>query len=118
MAEWQVTAERVLRQYRARGLNIRKVEIDLDDLLVYCGAEGRPNDAAARSAPTWRTSWSVGMMKQITSDGGAPTVPRPSRATRWIPQRPVEGRHGNTIRPSVAAIGHWELVIGQSPRPS
>ena len=49
-AEWQVTAERVLRQYRARGLNIRKVEVDLDDLLAYCHAEGRLNDAAARSA--------------------------------------------------------------------
>lgn len=49
-ADWQVTAERVLRQYRARGLNIRKVEIDLDDLLAYCRAEGRPNDGAARSA--------------------------------------------------------------------
>ncbi|HSB71838.1 MAG TPA: hypothetical protein VLT62_21120 [Candidatus Methylomirabilis sp.] len=49
-ADWQVTAERVLRQYRARGLNIRKVEIDLDDLLAYCRAEGRPNDGAARSS--------------------------------------------------------------------
>jgi hypothetical protein len=49
-AEWQVTAERVLRQYRAMGLNIRKVDIDLDDLLAYCRAEGRPNDAAARSS--------------------------------------------------------------------
>ena len=49
-AEWHVTAERVLRQYRARGLNIRKVEIDLDDLLAYCRAEGRPNNAATRSS--------------------------------------------------------------------
>lgn len=49
-ADWHVTAERVLRQYRARGLNIRKVEIDLDDLLAYCRAEGRPNDGAAPSA--------------------------------------------------------------------
>ena len=49
-ADWQVTAERVLRQYRARGLNIRKVEIDLGDLLAYCRAEGRPNDGAAPSA--------------------------------------------------------------------
>ncbi len=49
-ADWQITADRVLRQYRARGLNIRKVEIDLDDLLAYCRIEGRPNDAAARSS--------------------------------------------------------------------
>lgn len=49
-AEWQITAERILRQYRAKGMNIRKVEIDLDDLLAYCRAEGRPNDAAARSS--------------------------------------------------------------------
>lgn len=48
--EWQITAERVIRQYRARGLDVRKVEIDLDDLLAYCAAEGKPNTAATRAA--------------------------------------------------------------------
>jgi hypothetical protein len=32
------------------GLDLRKVEIDLDDLLAYCRAEGCPNDDAARAA--------------------------------------------------------------------
>jgi len=49
-AEWQITAERTIRQLRARGLEVRKVEIDLDDLLAYCMVEGKPNTAATRSA--------------------------------------------------------------------
>lgn len=49
-AEWQITAERIIRQYRARGLDVRKVEIDLDDLLAYCTVEGKPNTAASRAA--------------------------------------------------------------------
>lgn len=48
--EWQITAERVIRQYRARGLDVRKVEIDLDDLLAYCMVEEEPNTAATRAA--------------------------------------------------------------------
>jgi hypothetical protein len=49
-AEWQITAERVIRQYRAQGLDVRKVESDLDDLLAYCAVEGKPNTAATRAA--------------------------------------------------------------------
>jgi len=49
-AEWQITAERAIRRYRSMGLDLRKVEIDLDDLLAYCRAEGCPNDDAARAA--------------------------------------------------------------------
>jgi hypothetical protein len=49
-AEWQITAERTTRQYRARGLDVRKIEIDLDDLLAYCSVEDKPNTAATRAA--------------------------------------------------------------------
>lgn len=49
-ADWQIAAERIIRQYRARGLDIRKVEIDLDDLLAYCTTESKPNTAATRAA--------------------------------------------------------------------
>ncbi len=49
-AEWQITAERIIRQYRSMGLDVRKVEIDLDDLLAYCMVEGKPNTAETRAA--------------------------------------------------------------------
>lgn len=49
-AEWQITAERAIRQLRAQGLDVRKVEIALDDLLAYCMVEGKPNTAATRAA--------------------------------------------------------------------
>ena len=47
-AEWQMSAERTLRQVRAQGLDVRKVDIDLDELLAYCMAEEKPNTGATR----------------------------------------------------------------------
>lgn len=49
-AERKISAERLIRQLRAMGQDVRKVEIDLDDLLAYCRAQGRPNTAATRAA--------------------------------------------------------------------
>ncbi len=47
--EWQISAERAIRQYRSMGLDVRKVEVDLDDLLAYCMVEGKPNTAETRA---------------------------------------------------------------------
>ncbi len=48
--EWLQVAERIRRQLRAQGLEPERVEVKVDALLEWCREEGRPLDAAARSA--------------------------------------------------------------------
>jgi hypothetical protein len=49
-AEWVVKAEEVLRHLAEQGMNIEKVEIDLEDLQRWCAAQGIPVDSRARAS--------------------------------------------------------------------
>jgi len=46
--EWKVIAEESLKKF-ARGYHLRKVDIDVEELLGWCNAHNRPVDGAARS---------------------------------------------------------------------
>ena len=47
---WKREAEAVLQGYRALGMEVRRVEVDLDELLAYCMIENTPNTAESRAA--------------------------------------------------------------------
>jgi hypothetical protein len=46
---WSKNAEAALKQLRRQGCGIEPVEVDIDGLLAWCRAAGRPADATARS---------------------------------------------------------------------
>jgi hypothetical protein len=48
-AEWAAHANRVMRQLDRSGTRVRRVIIDLDELIAWCKAEGRPVDGASRA---------------------------------------------------------------------
>ena len=48
-AEWEALAEQTLRSLRAQGMNVDKVMIDVEELLVWCKDRGLPVNASARS---------------------------------------------------------------------
>lgn len=48
-AEWLEMAEKALLELRAVGINAQRHHIVASDLLAWCMAHGRVNDAAARS---------------------------------------------------------------------
>lgn len=50
--DWLAGAQRTVDQMTATGVHVRRVDIDLDDLVHWCRAEGRPLDSAARAAFT------------------------------------------------------------------
>ena len=48
--EWEAMALDALQQLRARGIEPARIDIDVEELLRWCQAGGRPVDAKARSA--------------------------------------------------------------------
>jgi hypothetical protein len=48
-AEWESLAEEKLRDLRAQGLDVEKVTIDVEKLLVWCKGRGLSVNASARS---------------------------------------------------------------------
>jgi hypothetical protein len=47
--EWKEAAEKAVSKYKAEGLIIYKVEVDLDDMAAWCREQNRPLDATART---------------------------------------------------------------------
>ena len=48
--EWQAVAKTALVDVARAGVSARKVEVDVNELVAWCHSQGRPVDAAARSA--------------------------------------------------------------------
>jgi hypothetical protein len=48
-SEWEATASAKLAELRERGLDIRKVDVDVRELQAWCERGHRPIDGAARS---------------------------------------------------------------------
>jgi hypothetical protein len=48
--DWLAGAQKTVVQMTAAGVRVRRVEIDLDELVRWCRHEGRPLDSAARAA--------------------------------------------------------------------
>jgi hypothetical protein len=48
--DWLVGAQKTIVQMTATGVRVRRVDIDLDDLVGWCRREGCPLDSAARAA--------------------------------------------------------------------
>ena len=51
-AEWLEEAKRVVKQFRQRGINIIKVDIEIADLLLWCESQKIPLNGKARSKYT------------------------------------------------------------------
>ena len=49
-AEWETLAEKTIKDLAREGLLARKVDVDVNDLRVWCIAQQRPLDASARAA--------------------------------------------------------------------
>src|SRR5262245_40151965 len=49
-AEWEVSFQRGMHYLSDLGYDVHKVPVDVDELLAWCAAEGRPVDGDARSA--------------------------------------------------------------------
>jgi len=47
--EWLATASTRFRQLQELGFNIRRVDVDVEDLVEWCKQQGRPADGAARA---------------------------------------------------------------------
>ena len=47
--EWKMNAELGLRRLEKTGILVRKVDVDLEELLHWCNAQKRPVDGEARS---------------------------------------------------------------------
>ncbi len=50
--EWESDAEKALLDFAHRGVQVHKVDIDVDELISWCRANGRSVDAKARAAFT------------------------------------------------------------------
>ena len=48
--DWLAGAQKTIVQMTATGVPVRRVDIDVDDLVRWCRDEGRPLDSAARAA--------------------------------------------------------------------
>jgi hypothetical protein len=48
--EWVVNAEESLQKMRQAGIWAEKIEVDVEELLAWCRAQGREVDGAARAA--------------------------------------------------------------------
>ncbi|HEY7119072.1 MAG TPA: hypothetical protein VH475_20950 [Tepidisphaeraceae bacterium] len=48
-AEWVRSANRVMRRLERQGLRPRRVIVDLDELIAWCGQRGLPIDGGARA---------------------------------------------------------------------
>ena len=49
-AEWEAIAEKRLLDLAHQGLTVRKVDVDVDDLVTWCRLKQRPLNGAARAA--------------------------------------------------------------------
>jgi hypothetical protein len=49
-AEWERLAEKTIKNLAREGLLARRVDVDVNDLRVWCIAQQRPLDASARAA--------------------------------------------------------------------
>lgn len=47
--EWLATASTRFRQLQELGFNIRRADVDVEDLVEWCKQQGRPVDGAARA---------------------------------------------------------------------
>ena len=48
--DWLAGAQKTIVQMMATGVRVRRIDIDLDDLVRWCRDEGRPLDSPARAA--------------------------------------------------------------------
>lgn len=48
--EWSRGAEETLQRGRAKGLDVRKVDVDVEELVRWCQAKRRPINGESRSA--------------------------------------------------------------------
>ena len=49
-AEWLCVAEKGIRDCRARGLDVKKVDVDIEELVRWCQTKGQPVNGESRSA--------------------------------------------------------------------
>jgi hypothetical protein len=47
---WRRGAKKVLRQFREKGLDCERVSVRVEELVAWCGKQGRPVDGPARAA--------------------------------------------------------------------
>lgn len=47
--EWLVSATRMLETLKRKGYSVERVDVDVNALVDWCHAQGRPVDGAARS---------------------------------------------------------------------
>ncbi|NLF38136.1 hypothetical protein GX586_01735 [bacterium] len=47
--EWLESAERTFKEILKAGINLVKVDVDVDELVAWCRSQGRPVDGDARS---------------------------------------------------------------------
>jgi hypothetical protein len=48
-AEWLQVAEEKLKQLRSSGLRVEKVDVDSEELILWCNERGRENNGQARA---------------------------------------------------------------------
>ena len=48
-AEWLATASRQVRELQARGLQVRKIDVEVAALVRWCNSQGRAVDGEARA---------------------------------------------------------------------
>lgn len=49
-AEWESLAKKAIQDLAGEGVLARKVDVDVNDLRVWCIEQGRPMDGSARAA--------------------------------------------------------------------
>lgn len=47
--EWLQNAEKTMKSFKARGIRLEKVDVDLEQLLFWCAQRGRPVNAESRT---------------------------------------------------------------------
>jgi len=47
--DWLATATKLLRDLKEKGVEPDLIEVDIDDLVIWCAAKGQKIDASARS---------------------------------------------------------------------
>lgn len=58
--DWQRNAERTERALRRRGFNLRRVPIDIDALVAWCQARGKPLNGESRVEYTAESARKLG----------------------------------------------------------
>ena len=65
--EWKEVAEEAVKSFRAKGMIVYKIEVDLDELATWCREQNRPLDSSARTEYAANKSRE---MHQSEGDGG------------------------------------------------